>query len=63
MNLGLGGKMKKIIKKALKPLSKKVVAVEPDERQEEIKRAKSWSVEPDERQEEIKRVKKFFGKE
>ncbi len=60
--------MKKIIKKVLKPVSKKIVNIEPDERQEEIKRAKEWldkapTPEVDERQEEIKRTKKFFGKE
>jgi hypothetical protein len=59
-------KKKGLIKKILKPVTKKIVTIEPDERQEEIKRAKQWldtPAEPDERQQEIKRVKKFFGKE
>ena len=60
--------MKKMIKKVLKPVTKKITGFEPDERQEEIKRAKEWLDKPtepvvDERQEEVKRVKKFFGKE
>lgn len=58
---------KKIIKKILKPITKKIEIVEPDERQQEILRAKEWLDKPsepevDERQEEIKRVKRFFNK-
>lgn len=58
---------KDIIKKVLKPITKKIVSIEPDERQQEIKRAKEWldapaTPEVDERQEEIKRTKKFFNK-
>lgn len=59
-------KASKVIKKILKPVTKKVEVVEVDERQEEIKRAKEWldtPAEPDERQTEIQRTKKFFGKE
>ena len=59
-------KKKNIIKKILKPVTKKIVTVEPDERQEDIKHAKEFldtPVELDERQEEIKRMKKFLGKE
>ena len=59
--------MKKVVKKVLKPVAKKIIGIEPDERQEEVKRAKEWldtpsAPEVDERQEEIKRVKKFFNK-